>query len=227
MVWLPAHSSMVSAEFVKLAVASDESKDFEKALGEYTQALDWFMLAIKYEKNPRSKTAMTDRVCFMTPAPVSLMPISSHTMHHAPAMSYQKITACKPCSNLRRAVDLLQVASYMSRAEDIKALLKKGQQPAHHGTNGLGQQSRPPPKGGGGGGGGGVGGNDNDGENGKNEVHTVHCSSQLGKWAMLLTADQQLSSAERCREGQDAKCAWQCHSRGAAQRQGDQHWLPP
>ena len=43
-------------------MASDESKDFEKALGEYTQALDWFMLAIKYEKNPRSKAAMTDRV---------------------------------------------------------------------------------------------------------------------------------------------------------------------
>ena len=67
----------------------------------------------------------------------------------------------------------------MSRAEDIKALLKKGQQPASHHTNGLGQQSRPPPNSKGGGGGGGGAGNDGDGENGKNEVSSS-CLAQGG-----------------------------------------------
>ena len=69
---LSSHGQRWRAEFVKLAVASDEGKDYEKALSEYTQALDWFMLAIKYEKNPRSKTAMTDRVCCATHPACSL-----------------------------------------------------------------------------------------------------------------------------------------------------------
>jgi vacuolar protein-sorting-associated protein 4 len=46
-------------EFVKLAVAEDEAGNLEKALGHYKAALDYFSTHLKYEKNARSREAIT------------------------------------------------------------------------------------------------------------------------------------------------------------------------
>ena len=40
---------------VKKAIAADNSQDYEKAYTLYYQSLEMFMLALKWEKNPKSK----------------------------------------------------------------------------------------------------------------------------------------------------------------------------
>ena len=42
-------------EVVKKAISNDTAGDYEKAYQEYYQALELFMLAIKWEKNAKSK----------------------------------------------------------------------------------------------------------------------------------------------------------------------------
>jgi vacuolar protein-sorting-associated protein 4 len=46
-------------EFVKQAVAEDEAGNYKEALGHYMAALEYFSTHLKYEKNPRSKEAIT------------------------------------------------------------------------------------------------------------------------------------------------------------------------
>lgn len=46
-------------EYVKQAVEEDEKGNYEKALQNYTAALEYFKTHLKYEKNPRSKEAIT------------------------------------------------------------------------------------------------------------------------------------------------------------------------
>eukprot|EP00775_Hariotina_reticulata_P013692 gene13692-13814_t len=45
-------------EYVKVAVAEDEAGNYEKALQNYTAALEYFSTHLKYEKNPRSAEAI-------------------------------------------------------------------------------------------------------------------------------------------------------------------------
>lgn len=42
-------------ETVRKAIESDNSQDYEKAYQQYYSALELFMLALKWEKNPKSK----------------------------------------------------------------------------------------------------------------------------------------------------------------------------
>lgn len=42
-------------ELVKQAIEADENKEWEKAFGIYMKAFEWFELALKYEKNERTK----------------------------------------------------------------------------------------------------------------------------------------------------------------------------
>ena len=61
---LPAHSTEMThlfAEYVKQAVAEDQAGNWQPALDHYKQSLECFILAIKYEKNPRSKDAITSK----------------------------------------------------------------------------------------------------------------------------------------------------------------------
>lgn len=46
-------------EFAKLAVVEDEAGNYEKAFTLYKSALEYFSTHLKYEKNPRSKEAIT------------------------------------------------------------------------------------------------------------------------------------------------------------------------
>ena len=46
-------------DFVKEAVAEDTAGNYEKALSLYINALEYFKTHLKYEKNPRSKEAIT------------------------------------------------------------------------------------------------------------------------------------------------------------------------
>lgn len=49
-------------EYVKQAVTEDQAGNWQPALDHYKQSLECFILAIKYEKNPRSKDAITSKV---------------------------------------------------------------------------------------------------------------------------------------------------------------------
>lgn len=51
----------LAAEYVKQAVAEDTSGNWQSALDHYKQSLECFLLAIKYEKNPRSRDAITSK----------------------------------------------------------------------------------------------------------------------------------------------------------------------
>ena len=53
---------MSAAEYVKEAVAEDKAENYEKALELYMHALEYFSTHLKYEKNPRSKEAITTKV---------------------------------------------------------------------------------------------------------------------------------------------------------------------
>ena len=44
---------------MKQAVAEDNAGNWQQALDHYKQSLECFILALKYEKNPRSKDAIT------------------------------------------------------------------------------------------------------------------------------------------------------------------------
>ena len=53
---------LLPAEFVKIAVAADSEGDFPKALDNYKIALDYFSTHLKYEKNPRARETITQKV---------------------------------------------------------------------------------------------------------------------------------------------------------------------
>lgn len=52
----------VHAEFVKIAVAADSEGNLPVALENYKIALDYFSTHLKYEKNPRAKETITQKV---------------------------------------------------------------------------------------------------------------------------------------------------------------------
>ena len=57
------HSLNASAvEYVKEAVAEDKAENYERALELYMHALEYFSTHLKYEKNPRSREAITNKV---------------------------------------------------------------------------------------------------------------------------------------------------------------------
>ena len=45
-------------DVVKKAIENDTAGDYEKAYGLYTQSLELFMLALKWEKNPQTKSVI-------------------------------------------------------------------------------------------------------------------------------------------------------------------------
>ena len=49
-------------ETVKKAIESDTAQDYEKAYQLYYQALELFMLALKWEKNPKLKEMIRSKV---------------------------------------------------------------------------------------------------------------------------------------------------------------------
>ena len=50
------------AEYVKEAVQEDQAGNYQKAFELYKIALDYFSTHLKYEKNPRSKAAISEKV---------------------------------------------------------------------------------------------------------------------------------------------------------------------
>lgn len=53
---------LLHAEYVKLAVAADQDGNFPVAFENYKIALDYFSAHLKYEKNPRAKETITQKV---------------------------------------------------------------------------------------------------------------------------------------------------------------------
>ena len=53
---------MSTTEYVKEAVAEDRAENYEKAFELYMTALEYFKTHLKYEKNPKSKEAITAKV---------------------------------------------------------------------------------------------------------------------------------------------------------------------
>ena len=51
-----------AAEIVKQAVEEDNAGHYPKALELYKQGLEWFTTHLKFEKNPHSRKAITDKV---------------------------------------------------------------------------------------------------------------------------------------------------------------------
>lgn len=51
--------SLFAAEYIKEAVAEDKAENYEKAFEAYMNGLEYFKTHLKYEKNPRSKEAIT------------------------------------------------------------------------------------------------------------------------------------------------------------------------
>ena len=122
------------AEYVKEAVAEDRAENYERAFELYMTALEFFKTHLKYEKNPKSKEAITAKVRRTIVCQACL----SHSNHNSGSR--------------------LQFKEYLQRAEDIKALLG-GQQPVTA-TPASGAQKAKPGGGGGSNGGGGGGGAD-------------------------------------------------------------------
>ena len=50
------------AEYVKEAVQEDQAGNYQKAFDLYKIALEYFSTHLKYEKNPRSKAAISEKV---------------------------------------------------------------------------------------------------------------------------------------------------------------------
>ena len=59
----------VLAEYVKEAVQEDQAGNYQKAFELYKIALDYFSTHLKYEKNPRSKAAIQEKVRHAVNAP--------------------------------------------------------------------------------------------------------------------------------------------------------------
>ena len=49
-------------DYVKAAVEADNAGEYQRALDNYTSALEYFKTHLKYEKNPRAKDAITAKV---------------------------------------------------------------------------------------------------------------------------------------------------------------------
>lgn len=52
-----------AAEYVKEAVQEDRNNNYDKAFELYKIALEYFSTHLKYEKNPRSRAAIQEKVC--------------------------------------------------------------------------------------------------------------------------------------------------------------------
>jgi hypothetical protein len=50
-----------AAELVKQAVEEDNAGNYQRALELYKQGLDWFQTHMKFEKNPHSRKAITEK----------------------------------------------------------------------------------------------------------------------------------------------------------------------
>jgi MIT (microtubule interacting and transport) domain len=55
-------SAACSAEYVKEAVQEDQNNNYDKAFELYKIALEYFSTHLKYEKNPRSRAAIQEKV---------------------------------------------------------------------------------------------------------------------------------------------------------------------
>ena len=67
------------AEYVKEAVAEDRAENYEKAFELYMTALEFFKTHLKYEKNPKSKEAITAKVRCTIVCQVCVI----HSNHHS------------------------------------------------------------------------------------------------------------------------------------------------
>lgn len=56
------YSAECSAEYVKEAVQEDQNNNYDKAFELYKIALEYFSTHLKYEKNPRSRAAIQEKV---------------------------------------------------------------------------------------------------------------------------------------------------------------------
>lgn len=54
------------AEYVKEAVQEDQAGNYQKAFDLYKIALEYFSTHLKYEKNPRSKAAISEKACWLS-----------------------------------------------------------------------------------------------------------------------------------------------------------------
>ncbi len=54
-----------AAEYVKEAVQEDQNNNYDKAFELYKIALEYFSTHLKYEKNPRSRAAISEKVRHM------------------------------------------------------------------------------------------------------------------------------------------------------------------
>ncbi|KAK9799427.1 hypothetical protein WJX73_009295 [Symbiochloris irregularis] len=85
-------------EYVKQAVAEDNAGNWQPALDHYKQSLECFILALKYEKNPRSKDAITAKVReYMTRAEeIKKMLATGQTAAQPPANGVGAAQQAKP-----------------------------------------------------------------------------------------------------------------------------------
>ena len=56
------HFPSYAAEFANKAVESDNRGDYQEALVNYQNAVEWFMTHMKYDKNPTSVAAIRGKV---------------------------------------------------------------------------------------------------------------------------------------------------------------------
>ncbi len=68
-------------ENAKQAVQEDEAGNYDKALQLYLASLEYFKTYLKYEKNPKVREAITDKV--RAPAPCLLLRLSRVHSSHA------------------------------------------------------------------------------------------------------------------------------------------------
>lgn len=69
-------------EYVKLAVAADQEGNFPVAFENYKIALDYFSTHLKYEKNPRAKETITQKVFEFSSIPWGCRLRKPTELHH-------------------------------------------------------------------------------------------------------------------------------------------------
>lgn len=59
---MSADTLKTGTEIITQAIAADEAGEYEKALDLYLKALDYFKVALRWEKNPTTKELLTRKV---------------------------------------------------------------------------------------------------------------------------------------------------------------------
>ena len=109
------------AEYVKEAVQEDQAGNYQKAFDLYKIALEYFSTHLKYEKNPRSKAAISEKA--RLPCARARTPTCPSSGIDDVGMYVDDVRAGDSCADVLNAMCAAQFKEYLERAEYIKSVI--------------------------------------------------------------------------------------------------------